>query len=435
MSRLDGVDRRIVGLAIPALGSLAVEPLYVLVDTAIVGRLGTPQLGGLALAATVMSLVVSACTFLTYGTTERVARRIGAGDATAAANVGVQALWLGGAVSLVLAVGIGWAARPLAAALGGSGDVLGHAGDYLGISAFGIPAVVYVLTAQGVQRGAADYRTPMVILLASNALNAVLEVIMVFGLDLGVPGSAWSTVIAQWAAAAVFVIVMRRHIRPASVFRPNWVAMAPLASAGRHLLLRSGSMLVVIVGATSLAARTDAPTLAAHQLVAATLSFLALALDALAIPAQTLVADALGRDDRDAAWTIDRKVVRLSVWVAGVLGVIVAALSAVLPRLFSADPAVIDRAFAGYLVLGLAVLLPAGIAFAIDGSLIGAGDYRFLGWAAFGYLALAVPIGAVILLTDAGIVAIWVGMALWMIARAVINDRRVRSVLDPSAFT
>ena len=101
---VDHVDRRIVGLAIPALGSLAVEPLYVLVDTAIVGRLGTAQLGGLALAATVLSFVVAGCNFLTYGTTERVARRLGAGRHADAADVGVQAVWL--------SVLVGVAARP-----------------------------------------------------------------------------------------------------------------------------------------------------------------------------------------------------------------------------------------------------------------------------------------------------------------------------------
>ncbi len=397
-----------------------------LVDTAIVGRLGTAQLGGLALSATVLSLVVSACTFLTYGTTERVARRVGAGQAAAAADVGVQAIWLGAIVSVPIAVAVGLGARPLAVALGGSDDVLGHAATYLRISAVAVPAVVFMLCAQGVQRGVSDYRTPMVILLASNAVNAVLEVVMVFGLDLGVPGSAWSTVIAQVLAAAAFVVVIRRHLRPAEHRRPSWHGMRPLVTAGRHLILRSASMLVVLVGATSLASRTDDATLAAHQIVASILTFVALALDALAIPAQTLVADSLGRDDPASAAGINRRVVRLTVWCAALAGAAIAATAPLLPRAFTGDGAVISRASAALTILGLVVLLPGGIAYATDGALIGAGDYRFLGRASFAYLAALVPIGAVILLTDAGITAIWLAIATWMVLRAIVNIMRAR---------
>lgn len=402
-----------------------------LVDTAIVGRLGTAQLGGLALSATVLSLVVSACTFLTYGTTERVARRVGAGRPGDAADVGVQAIWLGVVVSVPIALAVGFAARPLAAALGGSDDVLGHAATYLRISAVAVPAVVFVLSAQGVQRGVADYRTPMVILLASNALNAVLEVTMVYALDLGVPGSAWSTVIAQCLAAAAFIVVIRRHLRPAVHRRPNWSGMRPLLTAGRHLLLRSASMLVVLVGATSIASRTDDSTLAAHQITASVLTFIALALDALAIPAQTLVADALGRDDHVAAAAINRRVVRLTVWCASIVGALVASTAPLLPHAFTGDGAVISRAAAALVVLGLVALVPAGVAYATDGSLIGAADYRFLGRASLAYLAVLVPVGAVIAVTGAGITTIWLAIATWLVLRAVVNTLRARSLFGP----
>ena len=72
-------DREILRLAVPALGALAAEPLYVLVDTAIVGHLGTPQLASLAIAATVLSTAFTIFNFLTYGTTAQVARLHGAG--------------------------------------------------------------------------------------------------------------------------------------------------------------------------------------------------------------------------------------------------------------------------------------------------------------------------------------------------------------------
>ena len=163
---MNRTDRRIIALAIPALGSLAVEPLYVLVDTAIVGRLGTAQLGGLAIAATVLGLVVAGCNFLTYGTTERVARRLGAGRPADAADVAVQTMWLSTLVGVVIAPLVFLAAPLLAGWLGASGDVFDFGVTYLRITAVGVPFVVFALGAQGVQRGAADYRTPLVILFA-----------------------------------------------------------------------------------------------------------------------------------------------------------------------------------------------------------------------------------------------------------------------------
>jgi putative MATE family efflux protein len=421
-------DRRIVGLALPALGSLAVEPLYVLVDTAIVGRLGTAQLGGLALAATVLGLVVAACNFLTYGTTERVARRLGAGDGRAAADVAVQTMWLSSMVGLAVAPVIAFGAPWLAQVLGGHGDVLEFGVTYLRIGALGIPFVVFALGAQGVQRGASDYRTPLVILLAANTVNAVLEVLFVYRFGWGVPGSAWSTVIAQVGAGIAFAVVVGRHLRGATVRRPSRAGMAPLMSAGRHLLLRVGSMLAVTSAATAIAARTDEATLAAHQIGAGLLLFLALGLDALAIPAQTLVAEELGHGAVASAAEIARRCARLSLIVGAALALALAALAPVLPHAFSDDPAVVTRTTS--VVLWLAVMLvPAALAFAYDGVLIGAGDYRFLGLAALGYLLAVVPLGVLTVATDAGIAGIWASLGVWMAMRATCNHlRATRSV-------
>ena len=210
---LNALDRRVFRLAIPAFGTLAAEPLYRLVDTAIVGRIGTDELGGLAIAVTVLSLIVASSNFITYGTTERVARRLGAGREADAANVGVQSLWLAVAVGLGAVPLIIGFARPVAQALGADGAVLEFAvavPAHLG--AVGVPFVVVSLAAQGVQRGASDFRTPLVILLCSNVVNVVVELVLVFGFDMGIAGAAWSTVIAQTGAG---IALARRHPRPA----------------------------------------------------------------------------------------------------------------------------------------------------------------------------------------------------------------------------
>ncbi len=429
---LTSVDRRIIRLGIPALGTLAAEPLYRIVDTAIVGRLGTDQLAGLAIAVTVLALVVAGSNFLTYGTTERVAKRLGAGRDGDAADVGVQAMWLAGFVAIVAVPLLVFGARPVAAALGADGAVLEFAVQYLRIAAVGVPFVLIALAAQGVQRGASDYRTPLVILVVSNIANLVIEVVLVFGFDLGVAGAAWSTAIAQAGAGIAFLVVIRRRLAPARHRRPLWVEMAPLLTAGRHLLLRVGSMLAVFTGATAIAARVDDATLAAHQIAMTMFLFLALVLDALAIPAQTLVAEELGRrrdSDGHSALEIARRVVRLSLIAAGAIAVVIALTSPMLPHAFSDDPAVVSRATSALLLLAL-LLLPGAIAFADDGVLIGAGDYRFLGVAAFGYLLAVAPIAVVVLATPAlGIAGIWIGLVVWMVLRAVVNTMRVRRVL------
>jgi putative MATE family efflux protein len=429
---LTAVDRRIVSLGLPALGTLAAEPLYRIVDTAIVGRLGTDQLGGLAIAVTVLALVVAGSNFLTYGTTERVANRLGAGRAADAADVGMQAMWLAGAVSVVAVPTLVFAAPALVTALGADADVHGFAVEYLRIAAVGVPFVLIALAAQGVQRGGSDYRTPLVILVASNVANLVIELVLVFGLDLGIAGAAWSTAIAQAGAGVAFLFAVRRHLESAGHRRPRWSEMAPLLTAGRHLLLRVGSMLAVFTGATAIAARVDDPTLAAHQIAMTMFLFLALVLDALAVPAQTLVAEDLGHGGAGSA-DIARRVVRLSVLAALGIALVLAVSSPVLPHAFTDDPAVASRATSALVLLAVLVL-PGAVAFADDGVLIGAGDYRFLGVAAFGYLLAVAPIAvAVLAVPTLGIAGIWGGLVLWMVLRAVVNTIRVRRVLPEAA--
>ncbi len=429
---MNATDRRILALAIPALGTLAAEPLYRLVDTAIVGRLGTDQLAGLAVAVTLLALVVAGSNFLAYGTTQRVANRLGAGQPAEAADVGVQALWIAGFVSVVAVPVLVFGARPLASAIGADGEVLDFAVEYLQIAALGVPFVLIALAAQGMQRGASDYRTPLVILVCANIANLLIELVLVFGFDLGLAGAAWSTAIAQAGAGVAFLVVVRRHLAPARHRWPDWAEMAPLLTAGRHLLLRVGSMLAVFTGATAIAARVDDATLAAHQIAMTMFLFLALVLDALAIPAQTLVAEEVGHDGSGAAG-VARRVVRLSLIAATAIALVVAATSTLLPQAFSDDPAVVSRATSALLFLAV-LLLPGAVAFADDGVLIGLGDYRFLGIAAFGYLLAVVPIAVVVLATPSlGIAGIWIGLVVWMILRAVVNTLRVRSVLPGPA--
>ena len=182
------VDRQILGLAVPALGALVAEPLFVLVDSAIVGRLGTTELAGLSLASTLLVTVVGLCVFLAYATTAAVARRSGAGDRAGALQMGVDGLWLAAGLGVVLAV-VAVAVAPWAVgALGATGDVAHQAVLYLRASAPGLPGMLLVLAATGALRGLQDTRTPLVVAGVGAVVNAVLNVVLVYGAGLGIAG-------------------------------------------------------------------------------------------------------------------------------------------------------------------------------------------------------------------------------------------------------
>ena len=420
-------DRDIARLALPAVGALAAEPLYVLTDTAIVGRLGTPQLGGLAVAATLVLTGYSVFIFLAYGTTGTVARLLGAGQVDRAAAQGVQALWLAGGIGLAVAA-LGLAlAEPAVSLMGAGPDVAGYALTYLRISMVGVPSLLLVLAGTGYLRGLQDTRTPLVVAVASALGNLVVELVLVFGLDLGIAGSAWSTVLAQTGAAAVYVTIVARHVRAAAVpVRPDPVALRALATVSRDLFVRTAALRASLLVATAVAARTGVVDLGAHQVAFELWSFLALVLDAIAIAGQAMVGRLLGAGDGGRARAASRRMVEWGVAAGLALGLVVLALAEVLPRLFSDDEQVVR--LAGFLLLWVAVLQPVNaVVFVLDGVLIGAGDLRFLAWAMTLAAVAFVPVAAAVRLLDLGIGWLWAAITLLMVVRLVTLGARWRS--------
>ena len=119
--REPSLERRIAALAFPALGVLAAEPIYLLFDIAVVGRLGALSLAGLAIGGLIVSLVGSQLTFLSTATTARSARFHGVGNRSAAVAEGVQATWLGIGLGLAVVVVVQLAAVPLVSVIAGPG--------------------------------------------------------------------------------------------------------------------------------------------------------------------------------------------------------------------------------------------------------------------------------------------------------------------------
>lgn len=398
----EGLGRRILALAVPALGALIAEPLFLLADTAIVGHLGTAQLAGVGLGTTVLHTATGLLIFLAYATTPAVARLTGAGRGDEAMARGRDGMWLGVLIGVVLAVA-GWFAAPwLVGALGGSGEVQEHAVAYLRWSMPGIPALLAVLAATGVLRGLQDTRTPLVVAAAGFGVNIVLNWALVYGAGLGVAGSAIGTSVVQWAMLVTYLLVLAPRFRAAETgWVPSGAGMRATAQVGSWLLLRTASLRLAILLTVLVATSAGDEVLAAHQLVFTLFSTLAFALDALAIAAQALIGHELGRGDVRTARELTRVMVRWSLWFGVITGILLGGLAWVLPPLFTGEPGVQAAATAGLLVLALSQPL-AGYVFVLDGVLIGAGDARYLALAGVVNVAVYAPVLWVIAQVAAG---------------------------------
>ena len=408
-------DREIFKLAVPALGALAAEPLYVLVDTAIVGHLGTTQLASLAIAATVLSSAFTVFNFLTYGTTARVSRLHGAGREEDAAALGAQALWLGLGIGVLLALLTLLLARPVAQLMGAEGEILDGAVLYLRIAALGSPFFMLAAAGQGFLRGMSDLRTPLLILLAAHSVNVVLELLFVYGFGWGLAGSAWGTVIAQAGMGGAFVWVQAR----ASGWEPPRLdRIRSLMKIGGEIAVRTTALLASFLVASAVLARVGAASLGAHQIAFQLFIFLALVLDAIAIAGQVMVGRMLGAHDPDGARAAGVRMIGWSVVVGTVFAVVLLALQDVIPHAFTGDPAVIERAHAMWWLF--AALLPAGGAvFALDGILIGASDTRYLMWSMLAASAVYVPLALLALHEDWGIQGVWAGLSALFAVRLI----------------
>jgi putative MATE family efflux protein len=417
-------DREILRLAVPALGALAAEPLYVLADTAVVGHIGTPQLAGLAVATTILLAGYSLFIFLAYGTTAAVARLLGAGDERQAAHQAVQGMWLALIVGVVVAVLVHLASSPLVGALGATGAVRTNALVYLRISLVGVPAMLVVLAGTGYLRGLQDTRTPLIVAVASAAGNLGLELVLIFGLGFGIGASALSTVVAQWVAAAFYVAWVARAVRHHEVrYAPDRATLGRLAVVGRDLFVRTAALRAAFVVATAVAARIGQVDVAAHQIAMEIWMFLALVLDAIAIAGQAIVGRLLGAGMVGEARVAGRRMIELSVVVGIIAGAVVFALRDVLPPLFSSDPLVRD--LAAFLLLFVALMQPLnGPVFALDGLLIGAGDLRFLAGAMVAATAVFVPSAWLVLAYGGGLGWLWASLWLFMAVRWVMLTAR-----------
>ncbi|MFI6009345.1 MATE family efflux transporter [Streptomyces sp. NPDC051243] len=420
-------DREIVALAVPAFGALVAEPLFVMVDSAIIGHLGTAQLAGLGVASALLMTAVSVFVFLAYATTAAVARRVGAGDLQAAIRQGMDGIWL----ALLLGAAVIAVILPMAPFLvelfGASDTAAPYATTYLRISALGIPAMLVVLAATGVLRGMQDTKTPLYVAVAGFVANAALNAGLVYGAGFGIAGSAWGTVIAQCGMAAAYLVVVIRGAREhGATLRPDAAGIRASAQAGVPLLVRTLSLRAILMIATAVAARLGDADMAAHQIILSLWSLLAFALDAIAIAGQAIIGRYLGADDAEGARAACRRMVEWGIAAGVVLGLLVVISRPVFLPLFTSDSSVTDTALPALVIVALSQPI-CGVVFVLDGVLMGAGDGPYLAWAMVVTLVVFTPVALLVPVLGGGLTALWGAMTLMMAVRMLTLWLRARS--------
>lgn len=426
------LNREILHLAAPALGALIAEPLFLILDAAMVGHLGTTPLAGLGIASAVLQTIVGLMIFLAYSTTPAVARRFGAGQPGDAVSVGIDGMWLALGLGTVLAV-LGSVASPWLVSLFGATDTVAEqARTYLTISMWGLPAMLIVYAATGLLRGMQDTVTPLWIAGLGFGANALLNWIFIYGFGWGIAGSAFGTVAAQWGMVAAYVMVIRRlAVRHGASMWAQREGLRGTARSGGWLFLRTVSLRIALLATVAVATGIGTQELAGWQIAFTIFSTAAFALDALAIAAQALIGKSLGSGDTAAVHRVLRRTTAWGIWFGILVGGLIAAGSGVLGIVFTGDAAVSALVQPALLVLAVAQPV-AGVVFVLDGVLMGANDARYLAIAGALNLVPFLPALWIVSATgvDGALGLLWLAVAffgVYLLARLGTLGWRVRT--------
>lgn len=386
------------------------------------GHLGTAELAGAGVGTAVVQTAVGLLVFLAYATTPAVARLLGQGERAAALAVGRDGIYLAAGLGVVVAVA-GWVWAPaLASALGAAGAEAGFAVDYIRWAAPGMPAMLVVLAATGVLRGWQDTRTPLAVAGAGAAVNVGLNWLLVYGVGMSVAGSALGTTLVQWGSAAVYVVIIVPRMRRLRVpLAPSVRGVLHVGHVGGWLLVRTLGLRAALLLTLNAAARSGQTSLAAHQIVFTLFTFMAFALDALAIAAQALVGKARGERDADELRQLRGTLTRWALLFGLVVGAALALASPWIGHLFTSDPEVVDAVGQATLVLAAAQPL-AGVVFVLDGVLIGAEDMAYLAGASLATLAVyAAVLRVAVTLPLPPVTAIWIAFTLGFLGTRAVT--------------
>ena len=427
--------RTLLLLSFPVLLSMTAEPLTALIDTAFIASLGSVALAALGVGTTALSSLFWIFNFLSIGAQTEVAQADGKGKPEEAGGIASLALTMAVGFGLLLILLILPNADWLASLMGASGDVQANAVSYMQIRTYGAPAVLLMLVSFGVLRGLQDMRTPLWIALGVNALNILLDWMMIFGNGpfpaMGVAGSALASTISQWLGALAGIAVIAAKLGLSFTF--TFADVKRLLSVGGDLFVRTGLLTFFLAFTTRAATRIGADAGAAHQAIRQVFLFTSLALDAYATTVQSLVGYFVGRD----AFSWAKKVVwvgaKLSLWTGLVLGTLMwFGRGLVIDILVPATA--VGIFIPAWAVSALSQPINA-VAFLTDGAHWGTGDYRFLRNAMIAATLVGVT-GVQIVNPSSSNALLWVWIVVtgWAATRAIFGWLRFSPGIGQSPF-
>ncbi len=413
-------DGAIAALAIPALGTLAIDPIVSIVDTAWVGRLGTEPLAALAVASAIFAAVFAVFNFVHVAITPLIAGEVGRGAIERAGAIAKGAIVLSVALGVIVTLVAIGAAEPIVDTFGASGAVADLATPYLKVRFLSLPALLIAMVGHGVYRGHQDTRTPLYVAIGMNIVNLVLDPLLIFGLGMGVVGAAWATVAAQNVAAVAFLVLMfgkdRARLGTGGTIKGvGSLDIRRILGAGWPMMLRSAALLFAITATTLAATRIGTQQVAAHQIALQTWLFMAFVLDSFAIAAMALIGTDLGSGDRAAARDISNRLLVLGLTAGVLLGAGLALLAPHLGGLFGVEPEVEAdlRSIIGFVI----VLQPiTALVYVWDGVGIGASAFRFM--AASMVVAAVLTVVALSTIGDS-LMGVWVAITVLTVTRLV----------------
>ncbi len=418
---LPSLDRRLWALAWPMMLTNLTVPLLGLVDTAVLGHLDSPiYLGAVAIGANLFTLLYWTFGFMRMGTTGLTAQAYGRRDGFGQTALLVRSLLLAGAIGLAL-VGIHRPLIELALTLmNPSPEVATLAREYAAIRIWSAPAVLCQYTLVGWMIGTQFPRGPMLMLIAANGLNILLDLLFVTGLGWNSRGVALATVIAEYTAAGLggWLVLSRLPGDRAGWRKLLGTLMDYLAllRVNRYLLVRTVTLLLVLAFFTAQGARQGDIVLAANAVLITFLMVISNGLDGFANAAEALVGEAIGQRDRRRFRQTCSAALRWSLWGAVLFTAVFVLLGPALIALLTSLASVQHEAWRYLPWLWLLPLASVG-GFVLDGIFIGATRTREMQNSML-LSALVVFLPVWWLTTGWGNHGLWFALICLMLARA-----------------
>ena len=415
-------SKRVLNVAIPIVISNATYPILGAVDTGVVGQIGeAAPIGAVGIGAITLSMIFWLFGFLRMGTTGLVAQARGAGDVPETGALLVRGLMIGfagGLLFILLQLPVFWGAFQLSPA---SDEVEGLARDYLGIRVYGGPAAISLYAITGWLIALERTRAVLVLQVWINGLNIVLDLWFVLGLDWGVEGVAYATLISEWSGLFLGLWLCRAAFKGdqwrdwARVF--DRVKIKHMAVVNGDIMVRSLLLQLSFLTFMFLGAGLGDVTLAANQILMQFVMIIAFALDGFAFAAEALVGQALGARNRSE---LRRSALLSSYWalaVAVLLMIVFAIFGPWIIDVMSKAPDVQAeaRVYLWWMILFPLIGLPSWM---LDGIFIGATRSRDMRVAMFQSVLIYVPC-LFLTVPFMGNNGLWLSMFVFVIARAL----------------